>query len=67
MKSLSFWILPKNPKLGCKILAGINKIGQTAAANILKDEKKIIEQHEAFYEKSKKCNRHGMVHKMLFF
>ena len=57
MKRLRFWILPKkNPKLGCRKLADTCKIGKTAAADILKDEKKIREQHEMFREKSKKRN-----------
>ena len=65
MKRLSFWILPKkNPKLGCKKVADICKIGKAAAANILNDEKKIREQHEMFCEKSKKRNRHGKYHKI---
>ena len=49
----------KNPKLGCRKLANIYKIGKTTAANILKNEKKIREQHEMLREKSKKCNHHG--------
>ena len=54
----------KNPKLGCWKLADIYEIGKTAAANILKNEKKIREQHEMFCEKSKKRNRHGKYHKI---
>ena len=54
----------KNPKLGCRKLADTYKIGKTAAANILKNEKKIREQHEMFSEKSKKRNRHGKYHKI---
>ena len=54
----------KNSKLGCRKLADIYKIGKTAAANILKDEKKIREQHEMFREKAKKRNRHGKYHKL---
>ena len=38
----------KNPKLGCKKLAHTYKIGKTAAANILKNERKIREQGEMF-------------------
>ena len=65
MTRLSFWILPKkNPKLGCRKVADIYKIGKAAAANILNDEKKIREQHEMFCEKSKKRNRHGKYHKI---
>ena len=64
MKWLSFWILhKKNPKVGCTKLADIYKIGKTAAANILKNEKKICE-HEIFCEKSKKRNHHGKYHKI---
>ena len=48
LKGLSFW--PKNPKLGCKKLADIYKIGKPAAANILKNERKLREQHEMFCE-----------------
>ena len=52
--------MPKKiPKLACRKLAEIYKIGKTAPANILKNEKKIREQHEMFCEKSKKRNRHG--------
>jgi len=54
----------KNPKFGCRKLADIYKIGKTAAANILKDEKKLREQHEMFREKAKKRNRHGKYHKL---
>lgn len=54
----------KNPELGCRKLADIYKIGKTAAANILRDEKKIREQHEIFREKTKKRNRHGKYHKI---
>ena len=49
----------KNPKL-----ADIYKIGKTAAANILKNEEEIREQHEKFCEKSKKRNRHDKYHKI---
>ena len=42
----------KTPKLGCGKLADIYKIDKVAAANILKNEKKISEQHETFCEKS---------------
>ena len=38
----------KNPKLGCRKLAHTYKIGKTAAANILKNERKIREQSEMF-------------------
>ena len=54
----------KNTKLGCRKLADIYKIGKTATANILKNEKKNREQHEMFCEKSKKRNRHGKYHKI---
>ena len=54
----------KNRKLGCRKLEDIYKIGKTAAANVLKNEKKIHEQHEMFCEKSKKRNRHGKYHKI---
>ena len=54
----------KNPKLGCGKLADIYKIGKTAAATILKDEKKLREQHEMFCEKAKKRNRLGKYHKL---
>ena len=53
-----------NPKFGFRKLADIYKIGKTAAANILKNEKKIREQHEMFCEKSKKRNGHGKYHKI---
>ena len=45
--------LCKKKKLGCRKLADICKIAKTAAANILKNEKKIREQHEMFCEKIK--------------
>ena len=54
----------KNPKLGCRKLADIYKIGKTAAANILKNEKKIREQHEIFFEKSKKRKHHSKYHRI---
>ena len=57
-------ISKKNPKLGCRKLANIYKIGKTAAANILENEIKICEQHEMFCEKPKKCNCHGKYHKI---
>ena len=38
----------KNPKVGCRKLAHTYKIGKTAAANILKNERKIREQSEMF-------------------
>ena len=41
----------KIPKLECRKLADICKIGKTAAANILMKVKKIREQHEMFCEK----------------
>ena len=40
--------IKKNPGLGCRKLADIYKIEKTAAENILKNEKKIREQHETF-------------------
>ena len=52
----------ENPKLGCRKLADIYKIGKTAAAKIIKEEKKIREQHEMFREKAKKRQRHGKYH-----
>ena len=39
-----------NPKFGCRKLAENFKIGKTAAANILKEEKSIRSQHELFCE-----------------
>ena len=39
---------PKNLKLGCRKLADIYKIGQTAAVNILKNEKEIRENTKCF-------------------
>ena len=52
----------KNPKLGCRKLADIYKIGKTPKTNTLNDEKKIRGQHEIFREKPKKRNRHGKYH-----
>ena len=54
----------KNPKFGCRKLADIYKIGKTAAANILKNEKNLREQYEMFREKDKKRNRPGKYHKL---
>ena len=48
-----------NPNFGCRTLAEIFKIGKTAAAIILKEEKSIRSQHEFFREKSKKRNWPG--------
>ena len=52
-----------NPKFGCRKLAKKFKIGKTATANILKEEKSIRSQHELFREKSKKRNRPGKYQK----
>ena len=46
-----------NPNFGWRKLAEMFKIGKTAAANILKEEKSIRSQHELFCEKSKERNR----------
>ncbi|XP_057299445.1 tigger transposable element-derived protein 4-like [Hydractinia symbiolongicarpus] len=54
----------KNPKFGCRKLADIHSIGKTAAATILKNEKKIRTQYEMFREKDKKRDRHGKGHKL---
>ena len=54
----------KNPKLACRKLADIYKIGKTTAATILKDEKKLREQYEMFREKAKERNRHGKYYKI---
>ena len=51
-----------NSKFGCRKLADTYKIGKTAAAKIMKDEKKICEQHEMFREKAKKRHRQGKYH-----
>ena len=53
-----------NPKFGCRKLAKKFKIGKTATANILKEEKSIRSQHELFREKSKKRNRPGKYQKI---
>ena len=62
MKFLDF--AKGNPNFGCRKLAEIFKIGKTAAANILKEEKSIRSQHELFREKSKKRNRPGKYQKI---
>ncbi|XP_057305270.1 tigger transposable element-derived protein 6-like [Hydractinia symbiolongicarpus] len=54
----------KNPKFGCRKLADIHSIGKTAAATILKNEKKIRTQYEMFREKNKKRDHHGKYHKL---
>ena len=46
-----------NPNFGCRTLTEIFKLGKTAAAILLKEEKS--SQHELFREKSKKRNRPG--------
>ena len=53
-----------NHNFGCRNLEEIFKIGKTAAANILKEEKSIRSQHELFREKSKKRNRPGKYQKI---
>ena len=53
-----------NPNFGCRKLAKKFKIGKTATANILKEEKSIRSQHELFREKSKKRNRSGKYQKI---
>ena len=62
MKFLDF--AKGNPNFGCRKLAEIFKIGKTAAANILKEEKSIRSQHELFHEMSKKLNRSGKYQKI---
>ena len=52
-----------NQNFGCRNLEEIFKIGKTAAANILKEEKSIRSQHELFREKSEKRNRPGKYQK----
>ena len=59
-----FGFCQKNPKLGCRELADICMIGKIAVANILKDERKIREQNEMFFEKPKKRERNGKHHKI---
>ena len=63
-KSVFLDFAKENLKLGCRKLADIYKIGKTVAANILKNEKKIHEQHEMFCEKSKNRNLLGKYHKI---
>ena len=53
-----------NPNFGCRKLAEKFKIGKTAAANIVKEEKSIRSQHALFREKSKKRNRPGKYQKI---
>ena len=57
------FVLKQNSRK-CRKVADIYKIGKTAAANILKNEKKIREQHEIFFEKSKKRKHHGKYHRI---
>ena len=54
----------RNPMLRCRKLAEKFKIGKTAAASIIKEEKSNCIQHELFHEKSKKQNRHGKYQKL---
>ena len=53
-----------NLNFECIKLTKIFKIGKTAAANILKEEKSIRSQHKLFREKSKKRNRPGKYQKI---
>ena len=53
-----------NPNFGCRKLAEIFKIGKTASASILKEEKSVRSKHELFREKSKKRNRPGKYQKI---
>lgn len=46
-----------NKTLGCWELADMFDIGKHAAANILKNKKKIREHYDKFHKKNKKCNR----------
>lgn len=48
-----------NKTLGCRKLADEFNTGINAAANILKNKKKIREQYEKFDEKNRKLNRSG--------
>ena len=48
-----------NLTLGCRKPAERFKIAKTAAAIIIKEEKKIRSQHELFHKKSKKRNHPG--------
>ena len=52
-------LIKGNPNFGCRKLVEIFKIGKTAAANTLREEKFIRSLHELFREKSKKRNRPG--------
>ena len=63
MKSFLDFVKKKS-KPGCRKLADIYKIGKTAAANILRNEKKIRGQNEMVCENSKKHNCHGNYHKI---
>ena len=51
VKFLSF--AKGNSNFGCRKLAEVFKIGKTAAANILKEEKSIRSHNELFREKSR--------------
>ena len=58
-----------NPRLGCRKLAEISKIGKIAAANISKEKKNIPNQHELFNEKSKKrdyCGKDRKINEILY-
>ena len=48
-----------NEKLGCRKLADVFKIGNTAANNILKNKQMLRDQYEHFHDKTKKRSRPG--------
>ena len=48
-----------NEKLGCRKLADVFKIGETAPNNILKNKQMLREQYEHFHDKTKKRSRPG--------
>ena len=53
-EKVKFWGFAKgNSNFGCRKLEEVFKIGKTAAANILKEEKYIRSQNELFREKSR--------------
>lgn len=54
-----FWNMLKKQNARLWKACDVFNIGKTAAANILKDKKKLHEQCKKFYEKNKKCNQSG--------
>ena len=53
----------KTPKIGCKGIAKIFKIGKTSAATIIKNEEKLCKEYASFQD-NRNRNRQGKFHKL---